>query len=563
MSGIRALAPALLLLAFGVPARAADLPVSVPKWSTHEISFSATGSYANPYASGPELAGTFTGPGGASQTVSGFWDGGKTFKIRFTPTAEGRWSYRTRSPDPGLNGKSGVIEAGKPEAGTTRGFLRIDPKYRSSFVWDDGTRYFMMGQTYYDIIKKAMWAGDDPAKWRTVVEAIDKSLEYRMNKIRLNVYPCDDYPVHDERNDYPDVQPYNVSSSKIDRDSLNIAYWRTLDRLVQYMGSKGVVADLIVTQPYDKNRMFGTDTQNDRYVRYVVSRYAAYPNVIWCMSNEWEKSSRKKAGAYVYPNPQEGDDLSRMGELVRNGDPWMARGAALRPLSIHNMSFEFQFYREKWPTHVAIQYTGGPKEHTLPDEWGNWGIRYNLEAGRRSGAVVPVVNDEYGYIHGKYGAMTRIRSRQVIWAIVTAGGYGSIGDFRRTPTGGMGEPEVTGDWYGTDTGSNNGGEYGDVKRLVEFFAARKIEYWKMTGHNELLKSATRTYLLAEPGREYVAYAATGGSFSLDLAAGNYEASLYDPGTGRETRLGKVSGAAPRPFTMPDSNDWVLHLRATK
>ncbi len=562
MSGIRPLAGVLFLLAAGTSARAVDGPIRVAKWSTYELSFQAIGSYANPYTSGPELTGTFSGPGGVSKTVSGFWDGGDTFKIRFTPTAEGSWAYKTHSSDRGLDNKSGAIDCGKPEA-ASRGFLRIDPQHRTSFVWDDGTRYFMMGQTYYDIVKKGVWAADDPAKWHSVSEAIDKSVDYRMNKIRLNVYPCNDYPVHDERNDYPDVQPYNVSSGKIDRDSLNVAYWRTLDRLVQYMGSKGVVADLIVTQPYDKNRMFGTEAQNDRFVRYVVSRYSAYANVIWCMSNEWEKSSRKKAGVYVYPNPQKGDDLSRMGSLVRNGDPWMSQGAALRPLSIHNMSYEFQFYKESWPTHVAIQYTGDGKEHKLPDDWGNWGIRFNLEAGRRSGAVVPVVNDEYGYINGKYGAMTQIRSRQVIWSVVTAGGYGSIGDFRRTPTGGMGEPEVTGDWYDTDSGSNHGGEYGDIKRLVEFFASKRIEYWKMTSHNELLKTANRTYLLAEPCREYVAYAADGGSFSIDLAAGNYDVLRYDPQTGRETRLEKVSGGAPRAFKMPDSNDWVIYLRATR
>ena len=514
--------------------------VDVPQWSTYEITLAATGSYTNPYANGPSLNATFTGPAGATKSVSGFWDGGNTFKVRFTPTAQGAWTYTTRSGDQGLNGSGGTINATAPSDGQ-HGFLRVDPNYRTSFVWDDGTRYFMMGQTCYDWIQAAL-VNDN---WKIMV---DKSLAHGMSKIRFNVYAQGHYGnVH--ASDYPDAYPYAGSSTSPDRDHLNIAYWRKLDEMVQFLSSKGMVADLIVTSPYRNGRVFGTHEQNDRFVKYVVSRYAAYPNVTWCLVNEWAVATKARE------HPQGQADFNRMGSLIRDGDPWLANGAALRPLSTHqNTRIDFQFFDASWPTHALIQF--GPRNnngYANGDQWGNAGIVYNL------GHHVPVVNDEYGYISDKGGVpMTRVQSRRTIWGIVTAGGYGTNGDWRIiTKDGTTIRPSQTGDWVDAP-------EYGDIKRLVEFFTAKGIAYWKMASHNELKVSGTRTYVLAEPGRRYVVYAATGGKFSLELAEGEYFAYQYDPRTGETTRLSKVTGGGTRSFNMPDStNDWVLHLTRFK
>jgi hypothetical protein len=86
----------------------------------------------------------------------------------------------------------------------------------------------------------------------------------------------------------------------------------------------------------------------------------------------------------------------------------------------------------------------------------------------------------------------------------------------------------------------------------------------MASHNELIDSGSRIYLLAEPGRQYVAYAATGGSFSIALAAGNYHVCLYNPRTGEEVPWGTgtvtVGTAGSESLTMPDTdNDWVVRL----
>ncbi len=498
-----------------------------------------------------QLNAKFTGPGGVTQNVAGFWDGTNNFKFRFTPTIEGAWSYTTSSSDSGLDGKTGTINATAPVAGD-HGFLRVDPNYKNSFVWDDGTRYFMEGQTYYDWIGPCMQNDN----WKT---SVDNSLAYGFNKIRFHVYAQGDYGSTVDLSNYPDEQPYTGTKTNPNRDALNLAYWQKLDEIVQYMDSKGIVADLIVTNPYESNRMYGTAAQNDRFVQYVTARYAAYTNVTWCMANEWE-SSRWYSGT----NIQYQADFARMGGLVHTGDPWMTdtTTGALRPLTIHNQQKNFQFFPPayNWATEAAIQYHApGGKGNDLPgtgdgygytDQLGNDGIVSNLGHG------MPVVNDEYRYIGDGQGnpfpSLTRVQNRRAMWSIAAAGGYSSTADFRMNPNG-MGPPECTGDWN-----SNVPDEYRDIKRMVDFFATKGIEYWKMASHNELT-SDTRTYVLAEPGKQYVAYAAIGGTFSIDLVAGSYYAYRYDPQTGTTTNLGMITGGTAQSFSMPDTNDWVLHL----
>jgi hypothetical protein len=235
---------------------------AVPKWSVFEITFAASGRYANPYTE-TSISAVFQGPNGLEKTVCGFWDGGTTFKIRFTPTAEGTWSYQTSSSDAGLDGKTGSLRCVAPVAGR-HGFLRIDPKYRASFVWDDGTRCFLWGQTYYNMIRTAL-VNDN---WKA---GVDKSIACGLNKVRMNVYALGGIAEETHDHGYPDAQPYLGDSEHPDHDRLNLPYWRKLDEIVAYLDGKTMIADLILVTPYNKNRAFGDAAPERPLRRYVAS----------------------------------------------------------------------------------------------------------------------------------------------------------------------------------------------------------------------------------------------------------------------------------------------------
>lgn len=539
-----AIAPLLaVLVAFPGFAQAVK---RVPKWSLYEIALTADQVSGNPYIDqSAQVLATFNGPGGRVVKVPGFWDGARSFKIRFAPTMEGTWTYSTVSKQSGLNGITGQLQC-VPASGSQHGFLRIDASHPHAFVWDDGTRYFMWGQTYYDVLQPALVNNN----WKI---SVDRSLAYGMNKIRMHVYAQNYYKPGVEFNKYPDAQPYLGASTNPDRDRLNIPYWKKLDEMVEYLAAKGMVADLIVTNPYWDNRQFGTSEQNDRFVRYVVARYGAYSHVIWCLANEWDLSS--EGNHYKGPHRQTKRDFDRMGAVLRTNDPWMVEGSLLRPLSIHNTTKNFEFISSTWPTYLIIQYGGWNPDYDNGDEWGNAGIVYNLKH------RMPVVNDEYGYIGQRSPKpsvrveITRTRLRGANWGIAVAGGYGSIGDFRVTPDG-MGNVEITGDWFDAPD------EYGDLKRMVDFFKAKVPYYWKMSSQNQLVTAGKRVYVLADPGRQYIAYAAVGGKLTLKLAPGKYRAVRYDPLDGREVPLGNIDAGEPVQLTLPEDHDYVVNLVKT-
>jgi Domain of unknown function (DUF5060) len=97
------------LVAIAAPASRAANAVRV--WEKQELTFGASGSYANPYTDvivWVDLAGPHF-----HKRVYGFWDGGKTFRVRLVATEPGIWKWRSGSipSDRGLDGKSGSFTA--------------------------------------------------------------------------------------------------------------------------------------------------------------------------------------------------------------------------------------------------------------------------------------------------------------------------------------------------------------------------------------------------------------------------------------------------------------------
>ena len=88
-------------------------PPPVPQGQPYDLVLTAHDTFVSPMID-VDLTGVFSGPGGQELVLPGFWDGDRTFRIRFTPTVSGRWTYSTVSGDPGLDARMGVIEAAAP-----------------------------------------------------------------------------------------------------------------------------------------------------------------------------------------------------------------------------------------------------------------------------------------------------------------------------------------------------------------------------------------------------------------------------------------------------------------
>jgi hypothetical protein len=122
----------------------------VPRYESVDMVVDLEAEYANPYdARQVRLDGSFAGPDGIEMSVPGFWDGQGAWRIRFTPSRAGRWTYRLRVTDAG--GTSAPLEGALDVApsdlhGWVRPGDQVNPEYSSRYLaYDDGTPYYGIG----------------------------------------------------------------------------------------------------------------------------------------------------------------------------------------------------------------------------------------------------------------------------------------------------------------------------------------------------------------------------------------------------------------------------------
>jgi len=153
---------------------AAQSPRTGP-WEPFEVAMSGSAELASAYVDGlpeggqPFVVVTFAGTGGdakgLSYAVPGFWDGGRTWKVRFAAPAAGEWSYSASSTDPLLGRVQGSFpcaawSAGEKAANPTRhGFVRVarsGPRAGRYFEYADGTPFLWIGDTWWPWLKRGI-----------------------------------------------------------------------------------------------------------------------------------------------------------------------------------------------------------------------------------------------------------------------------------------------------------------------------------------------------------------------------------------------------------------------
>jgi len=68
----------------------------------------------------------------------------------------------------------------------------------------------------------------------------------------------------------------------------NPAFFEHLEKRIQQLCESGIEADLILFHPYDRWGYSKMPREADeRYLRYVIARFAAYRNVWWSLANEF------------------------------------------------------------------------------------------------------------------------------------------------------------------------------------------------------------------------------------------------------------------------------------
>ena len=166
---MRTLLPVSIVLCLPLAAAAQ----TVHLWEKQEITFTASRDFANPYTEVTVWI-DLTGPG-FSKRVYGFWDGGRTFRVRVVATALGEWRWRSGSQpaDSGLTGKTGTFnaigwtEAEKQANPLRHGFLRATANGHA-LEHADGAPFFAIGDTWWAL-------GTNRFRWQDGPEPSDRA----------------------------------------------------------------------------------------------------------------------------------------------------------------------------------------------------------------------------------------------------------------------------------------------------------------------------------------------------------------------------------------------------
>jgi len=381
--------------------------LTIERWGVFEIAMPGK-TEGNPFVDFA-IEGTFTSTAEEVQ-VSGFYDGGGIYKVRFMPSFEGTYRYHVTGSfsDQAYDGVFTVTpaKAGNHGPVRARGF---------HFEHEDGTPYFPMGTTCY------VWQLQPEAVQRTTLDELQKGY---FNKIRFCVMPKHYlYNLHE-----PFSYPYEGTAApfekeitgnffqlmgvqpghKFDFTRFNPAHFQHLEACVVKLGKLGIEADLIMMHAYDRWGFSQMSAKQDAlYFRYLLARLSAYRNVWWSLANEYDLLRTKSIA-----------DWERLAQIVVDNDPYH------RLRSIHNC-FGMYDYTRPWITHCSIQRQDVYKCAEYTDEFR---IRYGK----------PVVLDEIGYegdIDQGWGNISGQELVRRFWEAAVRGGYATHGETFDRPEG--------------------------------------------------------------------------------------------------------------------------------
>ncbi len=313
---------ALLILSL-LPVPAAG---TVHPWEKQEVTLTSSRSFPNAYTDVVVWV-DLTGPH-FHKRVYGFWDGGRTFRVRLVATDPGEWRWRSGSEpaDSGLAAKTGGFtaiawtEQEKAENPLRRGFLRSTPNHHA-LEQADGTPFFVLGDTWYSVgTNRFRWYDDDRERPIGPQAGFKDYVRYRkaegFNWVNvIAAFPnwmTDGSPWHvvmddpqkttvrsawlefgtgsaknmDNEGGRPFQFPGKVPGYENmfpDVNRVNPEYFRYVDRKIDYLNAQGFVPFIEVSRR-DASlcwmKYYGWPESYARFIQYIWSRYQANNTVL-------------------------------------------------------------------------------------------------------------------------------------------------------------------------------------------------------------------------------------------------------------------------------------------
>lgn len=246
----------------------------VSKWGQFERSFTSATAYANPLQEA-SLRVVFTSPAGDTSEVPGFWDGGKTWRVRFSPDLLGRWTFTTYCSDAansGLHQHTGgflcAVNTSQIEL-SRHGTVRVARDGRH-LEHADGTPYFLTADTVLEgAIKSTL------RDWQ--IYGHTRALQ-GFNAAVWAAGPG------------TDADGETGFAGYSDNAQVNPSYFRRLDERLEALRQAGLVSVIIPFSDALARKAPGAELRSDQIgllLRYLVARWGSSP-VIWLLPVDGE-----------------------------------------------------------------------------------------------------------------------------------------------------------------------------------------------------------------------------------------------------------------------------------
>jgi hypothetical protein len=513
-------------------------------WQVHEITLTATVSHAHPAQ--VELWATFQGPDGETIQVPGFWDGGDTWRVRFAPTRQGRWTWVTACSeieDTGLHKVTGKLRVGPPEGENAMyqhgGFLQVSAN-RRYLTYTDGTPFFWLGDTWW-CCPSALVPIDgssDPAFPSMYKALVDRRSEQGYTVVHWGFQT---WGYHG-----PSLVPDSSFTNLAMMRRVNPKFWQKVDAYVIYATEAGLLPAMALTWYSELDRLALEDLEF--LWHYVIARYGAYP-VTWLITGEY--------------NVREGNDISgriakvaALGQYIKATDPYH------RAMSVHPWWYQNdngQIWDEPW--YDFIMFQAGHQSYP--------GTEVYLKAYERDDPK-PIVEGEANY-EGIMGVVTDNDVRWSAYRAMQAGGCGfTYGSHRlwcpANITDRWGEPVP---WQEA-LDRPGGAQMTHLRALYE-----SVPWWELEPRPDALQVRGLSTFMMRPLAKaagddiYVIY--FGGGLQPDVSVSlleaprgaRYDGNWFDPRTGETVALENTLVADADGTQLParpSAQDWVMVLR---
>lgn len=524
-----------LHLTSGGDVRAASLPV-VPKWERFELTLRSRYAYTNALHEA-EVRVLFVSPLGETNRTYGFWDGGKTWRVRFAPNFPGRWKYYTMCSDTantGLHEQSGEFLCGAA-AGHSRfgehGPIQV-ARDHEHFEHADRTPFLWLGDAAWDAVTRA--AGSDWAHY------VQTRAAQKFNVVQWRLAPAT-----------PGQSPGAFTGREC--IALNLDFFKQLDAKVEALTRAGLLNAIAPLWEIGTSAESALpEDQAIALLRYAVARWGGHP-VAWIAAFESDSNGAQAArwqriGRAVFNPVSHGPVIVLAGEApwvlpefrlelwvdalgfqttqVMDDEalPWLLQG----PLSLERSKLPARPLITLAPAGEAVPTAGGVKSMTADFArrvmW--WSLLINTPAG-----VSYSAKDVADW------ATTKVHAAEQPWREALAlPGAGAIG-----PLAGFFDPIAF--WrLRPFAGAVIGQSGGPLPR--DFIAASKSE----TGNPTLLYVPKERVVKVLAGA-WPAFA---------------EEKWFNPRTGQSCpAVAAVASSAAWEFTTPGAGDWVLVVHASK